>query len=79
MQANNTKPEFEVYEVGMINNIAYFLKKGFIKPPVYLQFVLGVMGGLPATLDNLLFLYNTAKNTFGDNFIWSCARQEKIR
>ncbi|HJH07872.1 MAG TPA: 3-keto-5-aminohexanoate cleavage protein, partial [Fusobacterium ulcerans] len=77
MQANNTKPEFEVYEVGMINNIAYFLKKGFIKPPVYLQFVLGVMGGLPATLDNLLFLYNTAKNTFGDNFIWSCAAAGK--
>ncbi|MDH6459287.1 MULTISPECIES: 3-keto-5-aminohexanoate cleavage protein [Fusobacterium] len=77
MQTNNTKPEFEVYEVGMINNIAYFLKKGFIKPPVYLQFVLGVMGGLPATLDNLLFLYNTAKNTFGDNFIWSCAAAGK--
>lgn len=77
MQANNTKPEFEVYEVGMINNIAYFLKKGFIKPPVYLQFVLGVMGGLPATLDNLLFLYNTAKNTFRDNFIWSCAAAGK--
>lgn len=77
MQANNTKPEFEVYEVGMINNIAYFLKKGLIKPPIYLQFVLGVMGGLPATLDNLLFLYNTAKNTFGDNFIWSCAAAGK--
>ena len=68
-----TKPEFEVYEVGMLSNIAYFVKQGMLKGPVYIQFVLGVMGGLPATVDNLLFLLNTAKNLFGDGFIWSCA------
>lgn len=73
MGENGTKPEFEVYEVGMISNIAYFLRKGAIKGPVYLQFVLGIMGGLPATMDNLLFLYNTALKVLGDNFIWSCA------
>lgn len=73
MGEHGTKPEFEVYEVGMISNIAYFLKKGMIKGPVYLQFVLGIMGGLPATMDNLLFLYNTARKVLGDNFIWSCA------
>ena len=77
MQANNTKPEFEVYEVGMINNIAYFMKKGLLKGPVYIQFVLGIMGGLPATVDNLLFLYNTAKKQLGDNFVWSCAAAGK--
>ncbi len=73
MGENGTKPEFEVYEVGMLSNIAYFFKKGLLKGPIYIQFVLGVMGGLPATVDNLLFLYNTAKNLLGDNFIWSCA------
>jgi uncharacterized protein (DUF849 family) len=73
MQENNTKPEFEVYEVGMLSNIAHFIKKGMLKTPIYIQFVLGIMGGLPATVDNLLFLHNTAKNVLGDNFVWSCA------
>lgn len=77
MGENGTKPEFEVYEVGMLSNIAYFVKKGMLKGPVYIQFVLGVMGGLPATVDNLLFLYNSAKKILGDNFIWSCAAAGK--
>lgn len=77
MGENGTKPEFEVYEVGMLSNIAYFLKKGMIKGPVYLQFVLGVMGGLPATVDNLLFLYNTAQKVLGDRFVWSCSAAGK--
>ena len=77
MNQYGTKPEFEVYEVGMISNISYFFKRGLLRGPVYIQFVLGVMGGLPATVDNLLFLYNTAKNILGDNFVWSCAAAGK--
>ncbi len=77
MNKNGTKPEFEVYDVGMISNIAYFVSKGNLKGPVYIQFVLGVMGGLPATVDNLLFLYNTAKQILGNNFVWSCAAAGK--
>lgn len=78
MDENGTKPEFEVYEVGMISNIAYFIRKGLLKAPVYLQFVTGVMGGIPASVDNLLFLVNTAKKVLGeDNFVWSCAAAGK--
>lgn len=78
MNEHGTKPEFEVYEVGMISNIAYFMKKGLLKAPVYLQFVTGVMGGIPATVDNLLFLVNTAKKVLGEgNFVWSCAAAGK--
>lgn len=77
MGENGTKPEFEVYELGMLSNIAYFMKKGMLKGPVYIQFVLGIMGGLPATIDNLLFLYNTAKKLLGDDFVWSCAAAGK--
>ena len=36
-----TKPEFEVYDMGMINNLAFLIKKGIVKEPVYLQFVMG--------------------------------------
>lgn len=72
-EENGTKPELEVYDVGMLNNISFFVGKGFIKKPVYVQFVLGTLGGLPATVDNVLFLYNTAKSLMGDFIFSVCA------
>lgn len=72
-QASGTKPEFEVYDVGMINNLAHLIANGLVKKPVYLQFVMGILGGIPATIDNLVYLLNTARNQIGD-FQWSvCA------
>jgi uncharacterized protein (DUF849 family) len=68
-----TKPEFEIYDVGMINNLAYLIDSGKIETPVYLQFVLGILGGIPATVENLVFLVQTARQQIGD-FQWSvCA------
>lgn len=72
MNECGTRPEFEVYDAGMISNIAYFVKTGVIKTPVYLQFVLGITGGLPATVANLVFLYETACKQLGE-FHWSVA------
>ena len=72
MNEHGTRPEFEVYDVGMINNIAYFIKKGIAKKPVYIQFVMGILGGIPSTVDNLAFLVKTAKEQLGE-FEWSCA------
>jgi len=70
----NTKPEFEVYDVAMLNNIAFMLSRGSIKKPIYIQFVLGILGGLPATINNLVFLYNSAREILGTEFVWSvCA------
>lgn len=69
----NTKPELEVYDSGMIYNLAYLLQYGYLKRPLHIQFVLGTMGGLPATVNNLSFLYSSARETFGE-FTWStCA------
>lgn len=67
---HGTKPELEVYDTGMINNIAYLINKGYLQKPVYLQFVLGILGGIPATVENLVFLYETARKAIGD-FVWS--------
>ena len=70
MQENSTVPEFEVYDAGMINNIAYFRNKGILTGPVYIQFVMGIQGGIPATVDNLVFLRATAERLLGDSFTW---------
>lgn len=73
MDQNGTKPEFEIYDVGMINNLAYLINAGRIQKPVYLQFVLGILGGIPATVENLVYLVQTARQQIGD-FQWSvCA------
>lgn len=73
MDQHGTKPEFEIYDVGMINNLAYLINSRQIKKPVYLQFVLGILGGIPATIDNLVYLVQTARQQIGD-FQWSvCA------
>ncbi len=68
-----TRPEFEIYDSGMINNLAFLISRGYVKKPVYLQFVMGILGGMPADPNNLMFLYNSAKELIGD-FKWSvCA------
>ncbi len=70
----DTKPEFEIYDAGMLNNLAFMMSRGNIKKPVYLQFVLGILGGMDATLNNLVFLHNSARDILGDDFVWSvCA------
>ena len=68
-----TKPEFEIYDTGMINNLAYLIKKGIAKKPVYLQFVMGILGGIPATPENLIHLYETARRQIGDFEFSVCA------
>ena len=72
MNEHEIHPEFEVYDIGMINNIAYFYNKGLIKKPIYLQFVMGILGGIPATVDNLVYMVKTAREQLGE-FVWSCA------
>ena len=70
----NTKPEFEVYDAGMLNNIAFLVSRGYVQKPIYLQFVLGILGGMQATVNNLVFLYNSARELLGDDLQWSvCA------
>ena len=64
---NGTKPEFEVYDSAMINNVAFMIERGYpIKKPVYIQFVMGVLGGITPGSENLLFLVNYAKRLISD-------------
>jgi uncharacterized protein (DUF849 family) len=63
---NETKPEFEVYDSGMVNNIAFMIEKGYVKKPVYIQFVMGILGGITPSSENLLFLVDYARKLIGD-------------
>jgi len=68
----DVKPELEVYDVGQLNNVYFMLRKGRLRRPIYIQFVMGILGGIQATPDNLLFLHNSAKELLGE-FLWSVA------
>jgi uncharacterized protein (DUF849 family) len=72
MNAQSTRPELEVYDAGMVNNAAFMINAGALKRPVYIQFVLGILGGLPASVENLVLLYNQARLLLGE-FEWSVA------
>jgi 3-keto-5-aminohexanoate cleavage enzyme len=54
--AKGIKPELEVFEVGMVEICNRFLEKGLLNSPLHFQFVLGVLGGMPATAKSLLHL-----------------------
>ncbi len=71
--ANGAKPEFEIYDAGMINNLAFLIQNGIARRPVYLQFVMGILGGIPATLENLVFLVDTARRQIGEFQFSVCA------
>jgi uncharacterized protein (DUF849 family) len=67
-----TKFEHECYDVGHLYNLAHFLDSGMVKPPFFVQLIFGILGGIGADLDNLLFMKRTADRLFGaDNFQWS--------
>lgn len=70
---HGTKPEFEVYDAGMINNVAFLVERGYVKKPVYIQYVMGILGGITASPENLMFLVDYTKRLIG-NFEFSvCA------
>ncbi|MEA4815634.1 MAG: 3-keto-5-aminohexanoate cleavage protein [Lachnospiraceae bacterium] len=62
-----TVPEFEVFDLGQVNNIAYLYEKGYVKPPFYFQFVPGILGGIPIRPDTILFFVNEIKRFFGED------------
>lgn len=68
---HNVKFEHECYEVGHLYNLAFCMKQGMFKAPVFLQFVMGILGGIGAEIDNLVFMKRTADRLFGDNYQWS--------
>jgi len=72
MKKNNVKPEFEAYDVGHLYNLKFLEKNGIVKPPYWIQFVLGVLGGLAAIPEALITMVQTANNLLGkENFRWS--------
>ncbi len=63
--------ECECYDVGHIQTLAYYLRQQRIKPPVFLQFVMGVLGGIDASPHSLIMMKDTADRLLGNAYQFS--------
>lgn len=71
MSELGTRFEFECYDVGHLYTLAHFLDRGLVEPPLFVQFVLGVLGGIGPGAEHLLHMHQTADRLFGDRYRWS--------
>ena len=67
MKDHGVKPEIEIYDAGMINNARVLQELDALETPLHFQFVLGVLGGMQPTVENLVFL----KSSIPPGSTWS--------
>jgi uncharacterized protein (DUF849 family) len=70
-EGEGTKFEHECYDVGHLYNLAHCVDRGMFKPPIFLQLIFGILGGIGSDVDNLMFMKRTADKLFGNEYSWS--------
>ena len=70
-RGHGTRFEFECYDVGHLYNLAYLLERKVVEPPLFVQTIFGILGGIGAEHRNLLFMRETADRLFGRDYVWS--------
>lgn len=63
--------ELECYDVGHLYNLAHVIDEGWLEPPFFIQTIFGILGGIGADPENLMFMKQTADKLFGDDYYWS--------
>jgi uncharacterized protein (DUF849 family) len=71
MGGNGTKFEFECYDVGHLYNLAHMLDRKLVTPPLFVQTVFGILGGIGPHPEDVLHMRRTADRLFGDAYQWS--------
>ncbi|MBD8874688.1 3-keto-5-aminohexanoate cleavage protein [Roseibium polysiphoniae] len=68
---NDTRFEFECYDISHLYNLAHFVDRGLVKPPFFVQSVFGLLGGIGTHPEDVLHMKRTADRLFGDAYRWS--------
>jgi uncharacterized protein (DUF849 family) len=68
---NGTRFEFECYDIGHLYNLAHFLDRGLVQPPLFVQSVFGILGGIGTHPEDVLHMKRTADRLFGRDYRWS--------
>lgn len=70
-QDNDTRFEFECYDISHLYNLSHFVERGLVKPPFFVQSVFGLLGGIGNHPEDILHMKRTADRLFGDDLRWS--------
>ena len=68
---NDTRFEFECYDISHLYSLAHFLERGLVRPPLFVQSVFGILGGIGPHPEDVLHMKRTADRLFGDAYRWS--------
>jgi uncharacterized protein (DUF849 family) len=68
---NETRFEVECYDIGHLYTAAHFLDRRLLKPPLFIQSVFGIRGGIGPHPEDVLHMKRTADRLFGDAYHWS--------
>jgi uncharacterized protein (DUF849 family) len=70
-QERGARFEFECYDLSHLQMLRHFVDRGLIRAPIFIQFVMGVLGGIAAEPEHLAYLKQTADSLFGDDYMFS--------
>ena len=68
IEEHGTVPSLECYDVGHLYNLAHCVEQGWITPPLHIEFVMGIHGGIGASAENLVHMKRVADDLFGDDY-----------
>ena len=71
LSGNGTRFEFECYDIAHLYNLRHFLDRGLVKPPLFIQSVFGILGGIGTHPEDLMHMKRTADRLFEENYQWS--------
>ncbi|MEN9755336.1 MAG: hypothetical protein RLZ07_1718 [Pseudomonadota bacterium] len=66
-----TRFEYECYDTAHLYNLAHFLDRKLVTPPLFVQTVFGILGGIGPHPDDVMHMKRTADRLFGDDYVWS--------
>ncbi len=68
---NGTRFEIECYDIGHLYTLAHFVDRGLVKPPLFVQSVFGILGGIGPHPEDVMHMRRTADRLFGSDYQWS--------
>jgi uncharacterized protein (DUF849 family) len=71
LSGSGTRFEFECYDTAHLYNLAHFLDRGLVEPPLFVQTVFGILGGIGPHPEDVMHMKRTADRLFGNRYHWS--------
>jgi uncharacterized protein (DUF849 family) len=75
LSSSGTRFEFECYDTSHLYNLASFLERGLVRPPLFIQSVFGILGGIGAHPEDVMHMKRTADRLFGDRYMVGAGRR----